>query len=63
MPQQDPRAVLHDIFGFTAFRGRQEEIVRCVVAGGDELADFEAFFGIDETRTAWRGHGKAPGEW
>ena len=33
----DPRSVLHDIFGFAAFRGRQEEIVRCVVDGGDAL--------------------------
>jgi ATP-dependent DNA helicase RecQ len=33
----DPRSVLHDVFGFAAFRGQQEEIVRCVVAGGDAL--------------------------
>lgn len=33
----DPRSVLRDVFGFTAFRGRQEEIVQCVVAGGDVL--------------------------
>jgi superfamily II DNA helicase RecQ len=33
----DPRSVLHDVFGFTSFRGQQEEIVRCVVAGGDAL--------------------------
>jgi ATP-dependent DNA helicase RecQ len=33
----DPRAVLHDVFGFAGFRGQQEEIVRCVVDGGDAL--------------------------
>ena len=33
----DPRSVLHDVFGFGAFRGQQEEIVSCVVAGGDAL--------------------------
>jgi ATP-dependent DNA helicase RecQ len=33
----DPRSVLHDVFGFASFRGRQEEIVRCVAAGGDVL--------------------------
>jgi ATP-dependent DNA helicase RecQ len=33
----DPRSVLHDVFGFAAFRGQQEEIVRCVVDGGDTL--------------------------
>ncbi|MGH6918373.1 MAG: DNA helicase RecQ [Geminicoccaceae bacterium] len=33
----EPRSVLRDVFGFTDFRGRQEEIVRCVVAGGDAL--------------------------
>jgi ATP-dependent DNA helicase RecQ len=33
----DPRAVLHEVFGFTSFRGQQEEIVACVVAGGDAL--------------------------
>ncbi len=33
----DPHTVLHDVFGFSAFRGEQEAIVRCVVAGGDAL--------------------------
>jgi len=33
----DPRSVLHDVFGFSSFRGQQEEIVRCVVGGGDAL--------------------------
>ena len=33
----DPHSVLHDVFGFTSFRGQQEEIVRCVVGGGDAL--------------------------
>ena len=33
----DPRSVLHDVFGFAAFRGQQEEIVRCVADGGDAL--------------------------
>ena len=33
----DPRSVLHDVFGFGAFRGQQEEIVSCVVEGGDAL--------------------------
>ena len=33
----DPRSVLHDVFGFSAFRGQQEAIVSCVVAGGDAL--------------------------
>ena len=33
----NPRSVLHDVFGFASFRGQQEEIVRCVVGGGDAL--------------------------
>jgi ATP-dependent DNA helicase RecQ len=33
----DPRSVLHDVFGFGAFRGQQEAIVTCVVGGGDAL--------------------------
>jgi ATP-dependent DNA helicase RecQ len=33
----DPRAVLREVFGFASFRGQQEAIVRCVVAGGDAL--------------------------
>ena len=33
----DPRSVMHDVFGFAAFRGQQEEIVRCVADGGDAL--------------------------
>jgi ATP-dependent DNA helicase RecQ len=36
-PQADPRAVLHDVFGFADFRGEQEAIVRCLVAGEDAL--------------------------
>ena len=34
---QDPRQVLKSIFGFDAFRGDQEEIVRHVIGGGDAL--------------------------
>jgi len=33
----DQRSVLHEVFGFTSFRGQQEAIVRCVVGGGDAL--------------------------
>ena len=33
----DPQSVLHDVFGFSAFRGQQEAIVRCVSGGGDAL--------------------------
>jgi ATP-dependent DNA helicase RecQ len=33
----DARAVLRDVFGFSSFRGQQEEIVGCVVGGGDAL--------------------------
>jgi ATP-dependent DNA helicase RecQ len=36
-PPTDPRAVLHDVFGFGSFRGQQEAIVRCLVDGGDAL--------------------------
>ena len=36
-PQADPRALLHDVFGFSAFRGEQEAIVRCVAGGEDAL--------------------------
>ncbi|MEM7021799.1 MAG: DNA helicase RecQ [Pseudomonadota bacterium] len=35
--QQDPGSVLHEVFGFSAFRGQQEAIVQSVVAGGDAL--------------------------
>ena len=33
----DPRAVLRQVFGYDAFRGPQEEIVRHVIAGGSGL--------------------------
>ena len=36
-PTTDPRAVLHDVFGFSDFRGRQAEIVAHVTAGGSGL--------------------------
>jgi ATP-dependent DNA helicase RecQ len=34
----DPHKILHDVFGFSAFREGQEEIVRTVLAGEDVLA-------------------------
>ena len=38
MPRRDePAAVLRRVFGFPAFRGQQEQVVRHVVAGGDAL--------------------------
>ena len=33
----DPAAILHEVFGYSAFRGPQAEIVDHVVAGGDAL--------------------------
>jgi ATP-dependent DNA helicase RecQ len=36
-PTDDPRRVLREVFGFSSFRGRQEEIIRHVIAGGDAL--------------------------
>jgi ATP-dependent DNA helicase RecQ len=38
LPVTDPRQILHDVFGFSAFREGQEEIVRAVLAGRDVLA-------------------------
>ena len=35
--QLDSGAILHEVFGFSAFRGQQEAIVQSVVAGGDAL--------------------------
>ena len=32
-----PEQVLHEVFGYPAFRGAQAEIVHHVVAGGDAL--------------------------
>ncbi|MCZ8100178.1 MAG: DNA helicase RecQ [Burkholderiales bacterium] len=37
---RDPLEVLHSVFGHRAFRGRQEEVVRHVVAGGDAVVLF-----------------------
>ncbi|HEX7926165.1 MAG TPA: DNA helicase RecQ [bacterium] len=41
MPQpaliNDPQRVLHSVFGFSAFRGQQEAVIRHVVDGGDAL--------------------------
>ena len=36
-PDSDPHHVLHQVFGYSAFRGPQAEIVDHVVAGGDAL--------------------------
>jgi ATP-dependent DNA helicase RecQ len=36
-PPQTPQDILHDIFGYTAFRGAQQAIVEHVAAGGDAL--------------------------
>jgi ATP-dependent DNA helicase RecQ len=38
LPVPDPAQILHDVFGFSAFREGQEEIVRAVLAGEDVLA-------------------------
>jgi ATP-dependent DNA helicase RecQ len=35
--ENDPRAILHEIFGYERFRGPQAEIVDHVIAGGDAL--------------------------
>jgi ATP-dependent DNA helicase RecQ len=35
--ENDPRAILHDIFGYERFRGPQAEIVDHVIGGGDAL--------------------------
>ncbi len=34
---EDPRHILHSVFGFSAFRGDQEAVIRHVIAGGDAL--------------------------
>jgi ATP-dependent DNA helicase RecQ len=34
---RDPHQVLHDVFGFAAFRGEQAAIINHVIAGGDAL--------------------------
>ena len=36
-PESLPQQVLHEVFGYPAFRGAQAEIVGHVVAGGDAL--------------------------
>lgn len=35
---QNPRDILKSVFGYDAFRGRQEELIRHVIDGGDALA-------------------------
>lgn len=37
VPADTPAAVLHEVFGYAAFRGAQADIVEHVVAGGDAL--------------------------
>ncbi|MDR2876396.1 MAG: DNA helicase RecQ [Methylobacillus sp.] len=36
-PSSTPHAILHDIFGYPAFRGAQQAIIEHVAAGGDAL--------------------------
>jgi ATP-dependent DNA helicase RecQ len=36
-PPQTPQQILHDVFGYSAFRGAQQAIVEHVAAGGDAL--------------------------
>jgi ATP-dependent DNA helicase RecQ len=38
--QKDPLDVLKEVYGYPAFRGRQEEVIRHVVRGGDAVALF-----------------------
>ncbi len=37
-PKRDPLQVLREDFGFSEFRGRQEEVIRAILAGRDTLA-------------------------
>ncbi|WP_448953347.1 DNA helicase RecQ [Labrys neptuniae] len=39
-PRQDPLAVLNTVFGYAAFRGEQEAVVRHVATGGDAVVLF-----------------------
>ncbi|MCD7058944.1 DNA helicase RecQ [Pelagibacterium xiamenense] len=39
-PQADPKHVLRDVFGYDAFRGQQEAVVRQVTEGGDAVVLF-----------------------
>ncbi|CAM5769960.1 ATP-dependent DNA helicase RecQ [Labrys miyagiensis] len=39
-PFKDPLAVLNDVFGYAAFRGEQEDVVRHVAGGGDAVVLF-----------------------
>lgn len=34
----DEQAILKSVFGFSTFRGKQEEVIRCVLGGNDVLA-------------------------
>src|SRR5574343_1113449 len=36
-PDASPQNILHEVFGYSAFRGAQADIVNHVVAGGDAL--------------------------
>ncbi len=36
-PSADPLDILHEVFGYSAFRGPQQDIVAHVIAGGDAL--------------------------
>ena len=36
-PSSDPAHILHDVFGYSAFRGAQAEIVDHLIGGGDAL--------------------------
>ena len=37
---KNPRDVLHQVFGHSAFRGQQEEVVNHIVEGGDAVVLF-----------------------
>lgn len=37
MPNPSPEQILHDVFGYSAFRGEQQDIVEHVATGGDAL--------------------------
>ncbi len=37
---REPLSILHDVFGHSEFRGRQEDVVRHVTAGGDAVVLF-----------------------
>jgi len=58
MPQPSAQQILHEVFGYPEFRGKQEAIVNTLAGGGGQLVGkWDAIRDVPEDHEALHDHG------